>query len=93
MQLTTTRSTPVATITTPMSPAEEDDTSTDYSTSNASDDTTMISTKGPAPLRKGKWTTEEEAYVNKLVDGFNSGLLTLSRGTTLRSYLAAQLHW
>ena len=44
-----------------------------------------------AILRKGKWTTEEELYANKIIDLFNKGLLNVSSGTTLRSYLSDRL--
>lgn len=42
-------------------------------------------------LRKGKWTQEEEAYANKIIDLFNRGLLAIPAGTTLRSYLSDKL--
>ena len=46
-----------------------------------------------AILRKGKWTTEEEDYANKIISLFNRGLLPIGAGTTLRSYLSDKLHW
>ena len=46
-----------------------------------------------ASLRKGKWTTEEEDYANKIISLFNRGLLPIVAGTTLRSYLSDTLHW
>jgi len=45
------------------------------------------------PLRKGKWTTEEENYANKIIELFNKGLLQIPIGTTLRSYLSEKLNW
>eukprot|EP00607_Mallomonas_marina_P000921 CAMPEP_0182438398 /NCGR_PEP_ID=MMETSP1167-20130531/85746_1 /TAXON_ID=2988 /ORGANISM="Mallomonas Sp, Strain CCMP3275" /LENGTH=521 /DNA_ID=CAMNT_0024631755 /DNA_START=41 /DNA_END=1606 /DNA_ORIENTATION=+ len=42
--------------------------------------------------RKGKWTKDEEAYTEKLISSFKSGLLRLPRGTTLRSFLSAKLN-
>mmetsp|Transcript_8820 Transcript_8820/g.12280 ORF Transcript_8820/g.12280 Transcript_8820/m.12280 type:complete len:283 (-) Transcript_8820:438-1286(-) len=42
-------------------------------------------------LRRGKWTTEEERYVQKVVDDFNNGLLDAPAGTTLRNYLSEKL--
>ena len=45
------------------------------------------------PLRKGKWTPEEEIYAHYIIDNFNKGLISLSRGTTLRSYLSDKLNW
>jgi len=55
------------------------------------DDPTM---KKKEPLRKGKWTIEEERYTNKVIEAFNSGSLKLTesdRGITLRAYLADKL--
>ena len=46
--------------------------------------------KGP-PLRRGKWTVEEEAYVARVIQDFNSGFLNAPAGTTLRSYLSEKL--
>ena len=39
-------------------------------------------------LRRGKWTPEEENYANRLIDEFKSGLLPLTDGTTLRTFLS-----
>ena len=47
--------------------------------------------KGP-PLRRGKWTTEEEAYANRLIQEFKAGLLPLTDGTTLRTFLSKLLN-
>lgn len=47
--------------------------------------------KGP-PLRRGKWTPEEEAYANRLIMEFKSGLLPLTDGTTLRTFLSKLLN-
>lgn len=44
------------------------------------------------PLRKGKWTNEEEKYANKIISYFNKGLLGIACGTTLRSYLSEKLN-
>jgi hypothetical protein len=48
------------------------------------------------PLRRGKWTHEEESYVARIILYFNQGLLPSSTGAkagmTLRSYLSEQLH-
>mmetsp|Transcript_7534 Transcript_7534/g.10857 ORF Transcript_7534/g.10857 Transcript_7534/m.10857 type:complete len:110 (-) Transcript_7534:951-1280(-) len=44
------------------------------------------------PLRRGKWTVEEEAYVARVIQDFNSGYLNAPAGTTLRSYLSEKLH-
>lgn len=48
--------------------------------------------KGSIPLRKGKWTPEEEEYTAKIIRFFNTGALALPEGTTLRAYLAEKLH-
>lgn len=47
--------------------------------------------KGP-PLRRGKWTPEEEAYANSLIMEFKAGLLPLTDGTTLRTFLSKLLN-
>lgn len=44
------------------------------------------------PLRRGKWTTEEEAYATRLMNEFKSGLLPLTDGTTLRAFLSKLLN-
>ena len=36
-------------------------------------------------LRRGKWTVEEERYVERVIRDFNSGLLQATPGTTLRT--------
>ena len=45
-----------------------------------------------AGLRRGKWTAEEECYANRLIQEFKSGLLPLSDGTTLRTFLSKLLN-
>jgi hypothetical protein len=48
---------------------------------------------GPRPpLRRGKWTFQEEAYVSRIIYDFNHGLLPLAAGTTLRAYLSDTLN-
>jgi hypothetical protein len=42
-------------------------------------------------LRRGKWTTEEEQYANRLIFEFKLGLLPLTEGTTLRTFLSKLL--
>jgi hypothetical protein len=44
------------------------------------------------PLRRGKWTSEEEAYANRLIQEFKAGLLPLTDGTTLRTFLSKLLN-
>ena len=60
------------------------------STATACSDT--YSTSCAAPLRRGKWTPEEEAYVARIIQEFNSGYLKAPAGTTLRTYLSKKLH-
>lgn len=47
--------------------------------------------KGP-PLRRGKWTPEEESYAARLIQEFKAGLLPLTDGTTLRTFLSKLLN-
>ena len=64
----------------------------------ASASSQAASRKGPAgkkkgpPLRRGKWTPEEEAYANRLIQEFKAGLLPLTDGTTLRTFLSKLLN-
>ncbi|KAG3103380.1 hypothetical protein PI124_g14070 [Phytophthora idaei] len=44
------------------------------------------------PLRRGKWTRAEEDYAAVTISYFCDGLLAIQYGTTLRGYLAQQLH-
>mmetsp|Transcript_18352 Transcript_18352/g.51143 ORF Transcript_18352/g.51143 Transcript_18352/m.51143 type:complete len:530 (+) Transcript_18352:539-2128(+) len=46
--------------------------------------------KGTA-RRRGKWTIEEEEYVARVIQDFNSGYLNAPAGYTLRSYLSDKL--
>lgn len=48
--------------------------------------------KGKSSLRRGKWTAEEEAYATRLINEFKSGLLPLTDGTTLRTFLSKLLN-
>lgn len=48
--------------------------------------------KSGHPLRRGKWTSEEEAYAARLINEFKSGLLPLTDGTTLRNFLSKLLN-
>lgn len=48
--------------------------------------------KAAVTLRRGKWTAEEEAYANRLISEFKSGLLPLTDGTTLRTFLSKLLN-
>lgn len=43
-------------------------------------------------LRRGKWTAEEESYANRLIFEFKLGLLPLTDGTTLRTFLSKLLN-
>ena len=49
------------------------------------------SPKNKHPLRRGKWTVEEEAFVARVIQDFNSGFLDAPAGTTLRTYLSEKL--
>jgi len=44
------------------------------------------------PLRRGKWTEEEETYVARVIHDFNLGYLNTPAGTTLRTYLSDKLN-
>lgn len=44
------------------------------------------------PLRQGKWTREEEEYVNCLIDEFKTGMMPLAEGTSLRTFLSKMLN-
>lgn len=59
----------------------------------------LIESSGRGPLRskkmglrRGKWTTEEENYANKLISEFKMGTLPLTDGTTLRTFLSKLLN-
>ncbi|TYZ61098.1 hypothetical protein PybrP1_000390 [[Pythium] brassicae (nom. inval.)] len=43
-------------------------------------------------LRRGKWTLAEEEYTAAMIRYFCAGVIGIPYGTTLRSYLATQLH-
>jgi hypothetical protein len=43
-------------------------------------------------VRRGKWTAEEESYSNQLIYEFKAGLLPLTDGTTLRTFLSKLLN-
>ena len=44
------------------------------------------------PARRGKWTIEEEEYAMRLIHEFKEGLLPLTEGTTLRTFLSKVLN-
>lgn len=45
------------------------------------------------PLRRGKWSVEEERYATRLIKEFQGGLIPgLPSGITLRSFLSQLLH-
>jgi hypothetical protein len=52
----------------------------------------FVKSKPSSSLRRGKWTVEEEGYVARVIQDFNSGFLNAPAGTTLRSYLSEKLH-
>lgn len=43
-------------------------------------------------LRRGKWTVEEEQFALRLIEEFRAGLLPLTDGTTLRTFLSKLLN-
>ncbi len=45
-----------------------------------------------APVRRGKWTIEEEAFSDRLILEFKKGTLPLTEGTTLRTFLSKVLN-
>lgn len=53
---------------------------------------TLNSSKPGHSLRRGKWTVEEESYVARVIQDFNSGYLNAPPGTTLRTYLSDKLN-
>ena len=57
----------------------------------------MIEVKTPDELlapeaRRGKWTAEEENFVERIVEDFNLGILDVQQGTTLRNFLSCVLN-
>lgn len=60
--------------------------------SNTTGNTKKTSKKKGPPLRRGKWTPEEEAYAGRLIQEFKAGLLPLTDGTTLRTFLSKLLN-
>lgn len=64
---------------------------TTSSTPSSSKSSSSSKSKGPL-LRRGKWTAEEENYANRLIQEFKSGLLPLTDGTTLRTFLSKLLN-
>eukprot|EP00616_Rhizochromulina_sp_CCMP1243_P009266 CAMPEP_0118970552 /NCGR_PEP_ID=MMETSP1173-20130426/7423_1 /TAXON_ID=1034831 /ORGANISM="Rhizochromulina marina cf, Strain CCMP1243" /LENGTH=411 /DNA_ID=CAMNT_0006919927 /DNA_START=301 /DNA_END=1536 /DNA_ORIENTATION=+ len=43
-------------------------------------------------VRRGKWTTEEQTYADRLIRDFEAGILPLENGATLRAYLSKKLN-
>lgn len=56
------------------------------------DDLSIDGKYGKNNLRRGKWTSEEEAYASRLIQEFKAGLLPLTDGTTLRTFLSKLLN-
>jgi hypothetical protein len=50
-----------------------------------------VRSRSGSNLRRGKWTVEEETYVARVIQDFNSGFLDAPAGTTLRTYLSEKL--
>ena len=70
----------------------DDDYNNDDADDNDNNHNSILKGKGKAALRRGKWTAEEEAYANRLINEFKSGLLPLTDGTTLRTFLSKLLN-
>lgn len=66
-------------------------TTSNVSPTSASQPPPLSNATRTKPLRRGKWTVEEEAYVARVIQDFNSGFLNAPAGTTLRSYLSEKL--
>ncbi|KAG2824794.1 hypothetical protein PC111_g9672 [Phytophthora cactorum] len=60
-------------------------------TANA-DANTPPANNPPTAMRKGKWTAEESAYCDRLIEEFKKGNLPLAEGTTLRTFLSKLLN-
>ena len=60
--------------------------------SSSSSSPTTSNQKSNQQLRRGKWTVEEETYVARVIQDFNTGYLNAPPGTTLRSYLSDKLN-
>ncbi|ETP51858.1 hypothetical protein F442_03042 [Phytophthora nicotianae P10297] len=60
-------------------------------TANADGNSTPASNP-PTAMRKGKWTAEESAYCDRLIEEFKKGNLPLAEGTTLRTFLSKLLN-
>jgi hypothetical protein len=78
----------------PPQAADSNATTTTTTTTDATASTTTTTTaaSSSAPLRRGKWTMEEEQYANRLILEFKAGLLPLADGTTLRTFLSRLLN-
>ena len=59
----------------------------------ADEDSAAASMVRSLPLRRGRWTSEEEKLAMAIIKHFEQGLLAISPGTSLRNYLAERLHW
>ena len=66
-------------------------TATERQSSSHKTTSSNSSSKKGSRLRRGKWTVEEEAYVARVIQDFNSGFLDAPAGTTLRTYLSEKL--
>ncbi|GMF14807.1 unnamed protein product [Phytophthora fragariaefolia] len=61
-------------------------------TAAANGDAAAQQSNPPAAMRKGKWTAEESAYCDRLIEEFKKGNLPLAEGTTLRTFLSKLLN-
>ncbi|CAH0487754.1 unnamed protein product [Peronospora farinosa] len=67
-------------------------TSSTATTPGTTDTNTQPVNNPPTVMRKGKWTAEESAYCDRLIEEFKKGNLPLSEGTTLRTFLSKLLN-
>ncbi|KAE8995486.1 hypothetical protein PF011_g16309 [Phytophthora fragariae] len=61
-------------------------------TGASADAAAQQSSNPPTAMRKGKWTAEESAYCDRLIEEFKKGNLPLAEGTTLRTFLSKLLN-
>ena len=71
---------------------ENGDEYTEEAANDGSDPNNNGKGRAKSSLRRGKWTAEEESYATRLINEFKSGLLPLTDGTTLRTFLSKLLN-
>ena len=75
-----------------LGPVSIDIQSSEYKAMEKDIEQEIIKMNKKGELRRGKWTVEEEAYANRLIHEFKLGLLPLTDGTTLRTFLSKLLN-